>query len=90
MRKDEGRVHTLYFVSKVEIPRMKVGRRQTVETLINEKALLFAKFLRDERETWTPRIVIHLNFYGDFVCIESELMVWGFIESLSSKINLFE
>jgi len=46
----------LYFESKVEIPRIKVGKRQTIETLINEEALLFAKFLRDEIKTWNPRI----------------------------------
>jgi hypothetical protein len=45
-----------YFESKVEIPRINVGNRQTVETLINEEALLFAKYLRGERETWLPRI----------------------------------
>jgi len=46
-----------YFEYKVEIPRIKHGNRQTIETLINEEALLFAKFLRDEREKWVPRIV---------------------------------
>jgi len=40
----------------VEIPRMKIGERQTIETLINEEALLFAKYLRNERQTWHPRI----------------------------------
>jgi len=47
-----------YFESKVQIPRIKVGNRQSIETLINEEALLFAKFLRHERKTWTPRIVM--------------------------------
>jgi hypothetical protein len=32
-----------YFESKVEVPRIRVGKRQTVETLINEEALLFAE-----------------------------------------------
>ena len=45
-----------YFESKVDVPRMRVGRTQTIETLINEEALLLAKFLRDERKTWIPRI----------------------------------
>jgi hypothetical protein len=45
-----------YFESMVEIPRMKHGRRQTVETLINEEAFLFAQYLRDEHDTWIPRI----------------------------------
>lgn len=47
-----------FFESTVKIPRMRVGERQTIETLINEEALLLAKFLRDERKTWTPRIAI--------------------------------
>ena len=46
-----------FFESKVEIPRIKHGRRQTIETLINEEAFLFAKYLRNERNTWNPRIV---------------------------------
>ena len=45
------------FESTVEIPRIKVGKRQTVETLINEEALLFAKYLRNEREAWIPRTI---------------------------------
>jgi len=36
----------------VEIPRIKVGKKQTIETLITEEAILFAKFLRNERKTW--------------------------------------
>jgi len=43
-----------YFESKVDIPRIKHGNRQTFETLINEEALLFAKFLGRERETLIP------------------------------------
>ena len=45
-----------YFESMVEIPRIRVGKRQTIETLINEEALLLAGFLRDERKTWSPRV----------------------------------
>lgn len=45
-----------YFKTSVEIPRIRVGERQTVETLINEEALLFAKYLREERKEWMPRI----------------------------------
>jgi len=40
---------------EVEISRIKVRKRQTFETLINEEALLLAKFLRNEKE-WIPRI----------------------------------
>jgi CRISPR-associated protein Cas1 len=45
-----------YFESMVEIPRMKVGERQTIETLIGEEALLFAKYLRGEIGNWAPRM----------------------------------
>ena len=47
----------LFFDRVVEVPRIKVGNRQTVETLISEEALLSAKFLRHEHETWAPRII---------------------------------
>jgi len=40
----------------VEIPRIKVGERQTIETLISEEALLFVKYLRNEKKDWIPRI----------------------------------
>jgi hypothetical protein len=45
-----------YFESMVEIPRMKRGKRQTLETMINEEAFLFAQYLRSEHETCIPRI----------------------------------
>lgn len=45
-----------YFETMVEVPRIKVGQKQSIGTLINEEALLFSKFLRDERKTWSPRI----------------------------------
>ena len=45
-----------FFEACIEVPRIKVGKRQTIETLINEKALLLAKFLRKEQEKWVPRI----------------------------------
>jgi hypothetical protein len=41
---------------KVEIPRIKVGKRQTFETLINEKVLLLTKYPRNECDKWIPRI----------------------------------
>jgi len=40
----------------VEIIRIRHGKRQTLEWLINEEALLLAKFLRNERKEWNPRI----------------------------------
>jgi len=47
-----------FFECKVDVPRVRIGNRQTIETLISEEALLFAKFLRGERKTWNPRITI--------------------------------
>jgi hypothetical protein len=44
------------FESKVEIPRIRHGSKQTLDTLINEEAFLLARFLRNEKETWIPRI----------------------------------
>lgn len=45
------------FESTVEIPRINVGKRQTIETLINEEALLFAKYMRNKNCSWVPRII---------------------------------
>ena len=45
-----------YFETMVEIPRMHAGKRQTFETLITEEAFLLAKYLRNERKDWNPRI----------------------------------
>jgi CRISPR/Cas system-associated endonuclease Cas1 len=42
------------FESKIEIPRIKVGKRQTIETLIREEDLVFAKYLRNELKMWNP------------------------------------
>ena len=49
------------FEREVEIPRIRHGTRQTLDTLINEEALLLAKYLRNERESWIPRISVELN-----------------------------
>ena len=43
------------FQTKVEIPRIRYGYTQTLETLINEEAYLLAKYLRAERKVWKPR-----------------------------------
>jgi len=45
-----------YFEKKVTIPRIRRGEHQEIETLISEEAFLFAKYLRDEKPTWIPRI----------------------------------
>lgn len=47
-----------FLLMRVEIPLLRYGRRQAIETLINEEALLLAKYLRDEKTDWTPRIVM--------------------------------
>jgi len=57
--RDLMRQLNVFFESEVEIPRMRIGKKQTIETLINEEALLLAKFLRNERESWAPRIAMH-------------------------------
>lgn len=44
------------FDRTVEIPRIRVGKRQTLDTLLYEESLLLAKFLRDEHKTWIPRL----------------------------------
>jgi CRISPR-associated protein Cas1 len=44
------------FESEIEIPRMRHGNKQTLDTLINEETLLLAKFLRNERKEWIPRL----------------------------------
>jgi len=39
-----------YLGSKVEIPLVRHGNRQRIETLINEQVLLLAKYLRCEKK----------------------------------------
>jgi hypothetical protein len=46
-----------FFDRMVDVERIKVGKRQTIDTLISEEALLFAKYLRSERKDWIPRLV---------------------------------
>ena len=45
-----------FFESMVDMPRMKHGNKQTEETLIKEEALLLARYLRNERPVWIPRV----------------------------------
>jgi hypothetical protein len=44
-----------YFLTEVEVPRFRMGKKQELETLINEEALLFGSYLRNEKQTWSPR-----------------------------------
>jgi CRISPR-associated protein Cas1 len=45
------------FEREVEIPRIKHGNKQTIDTLIGEESLLFAKYIRHERNALIPRLV---------------------------------
>ncbi|MCW3976822.1 MAG: CRISPR-associated endonuclease Cas1 [Candidatus Bathyarchaeota archaeon] len=47
-----------FFERKVDVPRVRIGNRQSVETLISEEALLFAKYIRGEKATWIPRVAV--------------------------------
>jgi CRISPR-associated protein Cas1 len=47
-----------FFETMVEVKRIRNGEHQTLETLINEEALIFAKYLRNENKTWNPRTVM--------------------------------
>lgn len=47
-----------YMEFKVEIPRIRRGKKQKIETLINEEADLLAQYIRGESDKWIPRILI--------------------------------
>jgi CRISPR-associated protein Cas1 len=49
------------FESTIEIPRVRHGNKQTLETLVNEEALLLACYLRNEKQNWVPRIASLAN-----------------------------
>jgi CRISP-associated protein Cas1 len=51
---------TELFSRKVNIPRIRHGFHQSIDTLISEEALLFGMYLKHERKEWIPRI-INLN-----------------------------
>lgn len=59
---DDSETHDLvkelnqYFQRRVKIPRIRMGEKQEIETLINEEASLFAQYLRNEKDEWNPRI----------------------------------
>ena len=48
-----------FFETMVEVKRFRNGEHQTLETLINEEALLFANYLRGENKAWIPRITVN-------------------------------
>jgi len=47
----------MFFERMVNVPRIMHGNRQSIDTLISEEALLLAKYLRNEKQTWNPRVV---------------------------------
>ncbi len=54
------------FDHMVDVDRIKVGKRQTIDTLISEEAMLFAKFLRTEKNEWVARVAgLPLLLSGD-------------------------
>ena len=58
----------LVFISargtKVEIPRIRMGKSQEIETLINEEAYLLAMYLSNEKASWIPRIASFWRLAG--------------------------
>ena len=48
----------LLFEREVQIPRIRHGSKQTLDTLINEEAFLLARYLRNEKQTWIPRTAV--------------------------------
>jgi CRISPR-associated endonuclease Cas1 len=46
----------IFFETRIEVKRIRYGEHQTLETLINEEALIFAKYLRGESQNWEPRV----------------------------------
>ena len=55
-REFERLLHGCFDV-KVEVPRIRHGKRQAFETLINEETLLLARYVRSEVKEWNPRTV---------------------------------
>ena len=54
--RDLARRLNQYFQSKVNVSGIRMGSQQEIETLITEEAFLYATRLRNERETWVPRM----------------------------------
>ena len=45
-----------YLNTKIDIPRTKWGKKQTLDTLIREETGLLARYIRDDVREWIPRI----------------------------------
>jgi len=52
-----------YFESNIKIPLIRHGKNQRIETLINEEALLLAKYLRDEKKHGFREYQLNSKFY---------------------------
>jgi hypothetical protein len=50
-------VAAIFYVLNLRISQRNM--KQTLETLINEEALLFANYLRGENKAWIPRITVN-------------------------------
>ncbi len=49
------------FESVVDIPRIRYGKKQSLDTLICEETLQLARYLRDEQQKWNPRLPMISN-----------------------------
>ena len=50
------------FKSTVKVATLRAkGKQQRFETLINEETLLLAKYIKNEKEQWTPRVAFTGN-----------------------------
>lgn len=47
-----------FFESMINVPRIKFGKKQSIESLIEEESYLFARYLRNEASHWAPRSLI--------------------------------
>lgn len=55
-----------YFQTTVNVPRVKHGKRQEIESVINEEAMFLASSIRGKR-IWEPRIVpLHTIAFSKF------------------------
>jgi len=47
-----------YFETKIKLPRIRYGEKQTIESLIGEETLKLASFIRNNIKKWKPRIMV--------------------------------
>ncbi len=55
-----------YFKGRVEVPRIRHGSKQTLETLINEEALLLASTSETKGKLGFPESLLTFNFFQIF------------------------